>query len=157
MVVVGIPNKDRKRDLTTYHVHSFFGDSISAKTSGGAENFTKFIGEELLPYIEKEYPVTKYRTIVGHSFGGLFVVNALMHHPDLFTNYLAIDPSLWWDNQKFGIDAAKALRKVKLENKSLYVAVANTMPVGKQLSDMKVDTLSNTMHIRSILKFNEEM
>jgi predicted alpha/beta superfamily hydrolase len=92
MVVVAIPNTDRTRDLTPYHVPHIFGDTAFAKTSGGGENFTKFIEKELLPFVDKKYPTSPHRTLVGHSFGGLFVVNTLVHHPGLFTNYLAIDP-----------------------------------------------------------------
>ena len=157
MVIVAIPNTDRTRDLTPNHVQHIFGDTAFAKTSGGGENFTKFIAQELLPYVDKKYPTTVHRTLIGHSFGGLFVVNTLVHHPELFSNYLAIDPSLWWDDQKFGVEAAKALSSAKLENKSLFVAVANTIGKGKQLSDVKNDTASNTVHVRSIIKFNEAL
>ena len=157
MVVVAIPNTDRTRDLTPYHVTHIFRDTAFAKTSGGGENFTKFIEKELLPYVDKKYPTSLHRTLVGHSFGGLFVVNTLVHHPGLFTNYLAIDPSLWWDEQKFGVDAAKALAGSKFENKSLFVAIANTIGKGKQLGDVKDDTASSTVHIRSIIKFNDAL
>jgi predicted alpha/beta superfamily hydrolase len=157
MVVVAIPNTDRTRDLTPYHVTHIFGDTAFAKTSGGGENFTKFIEKELLPFVDKKYPTSSHRTLVGHSFGGLFVVNTLVHHPGLFTNYLAIDPSLWWDDQKFGADAAKVLTESKFENKSLFVAIANTIGKGKQLGDVKNDTASSTVHVRSIIKFNDAL
>lgn len=60
MVVVAIPNTNRIRDLTP----STVGYSPS---SGGAENFTTFIEKELIPFIDKKYPTTPYRTILGHS------------------------------------------------------------------------------------------
>ncbi|HEX3768979.1 MAG TPA: alpha/beta hydrolase-fold protein, partial [Puia sp.] len=98
MVVIAILNTDRTRDLTPTHVlHGIYG---RYETSGGAENFTGFIGKELMPYIEAHYPVAPYRTLIGHSFGGLFVINTLINHTDMFNAYIAIDPSLWWDNQK---------------------------------------------------------
>jgi uncharacterized protein len=155
MIIVGIPNTDRTRDLTPTFVREVFGDTTFSKTSGGAENFTKFIETELIPYIDKNFPTTSYRTLIGHSLGGLYAINTLINHTDLFANYLAIDPSLWWDGQKLSTQAATALEEKKFENKSLFLAVANTMKEGMQLSDLPTDTTESTEHIRSILKFNE--
>src|SRR5882757_6797115 len=113
MIVVAIPNTDRTRDLTPTHVSEMFGDSTRAKTSGGAENFTKFLSTELIPYIEKTYPTSPHRVLIGHSFGGLFAINTLVKNPELFTNYLAIDPSLWWDDARLSAEAEKILDTAK--------------------------------------------
>jgi predicted alpha/beta superfamily hydrolase len=156
MIVVGIPNTDRTRDLTPTHVTEMFGDTTFVKTSGGAEQFTQFIQDELMPYIDKTYPTTPYRTLIGHSFGGLFAVNALVNHPDLFNNYLAIDPSLWWDDQKLSKKADEVLSDPKYGTKSLFVAVANTMKKGMEVSSVHTDTTESTEHIRSILEFNKK-
>jgi predicted alpha/beta superfamily hydrolase len=95
MIIVGIANNEnRTRDLTTSKIEGFYTEN------GEAEKFTQFIEKELIPFIEKKHPVTQYRTLIGHSYGGLFTINTLIHHRDLFQNYLAIDPSLDWDNQK---------------------------------------------------------
>ena len=64
MVVVGIPNTDRTRDLTPTHVDVMFGDSAFARTSGGGAKFMDFVEKELIPYVESKYPVTGYRTFV---------------------------------------------------------------------------------------------
>ncbi len=154
MIVVGIPNTDRTRDLTPTHVTEMSGDTAFVKTSGGAEQFTQFIQDELMPYIDKTYPTAPYRTLIGHSFGGLFAVNALVNHPDLFNNYLAIDPSLWWDDQKLLKKADEVLSAPTYGTKSLFVAVANTMKKGMDVSSVHADTTEDTQHIRSILEFN---
>ena len=67
--------------------------------SGGAERFTQFLADELIPTIERTYPTSGHRTLIGHSYAGLFTIHTLIHHPDLFRNYVAIDPSLDWDDQ----------------------------------------------------------
>ncbi|MEN8204180.1 MAG: alpha/beta hydrolase-fold protein [Bacteroidota bacterium] len=77
MVVVAIPNTDRTRDLTPTHVDEMFGDSTFVRTSGGGDKFLDFMEKELIPYVEEKYPVTGYRTFVGHSFGGLIAVHAI--------------------------------------------------------------------------------
>ncbi len=153
MVVVGITNTDRTRDLTPTHINEMYGDTIFPKTSGGGKRFLSFIDKELMPYIEKEYPVTSYKTFVGHSLGGLTVIDALIERPNLFNNYVAIDPSLWWDNQKLLKRASKILSSKIYEGKTLYLGVANTMDKGMTINKVENDTTENTEHIRSILKF----
>ncbi len=153
MIVVGITNNDRTRDLTPTHVTEAFGDSTWAKTSGGGKNFLNFIEKELIPHIEKNYPASSYRTFVGHSLGGLIVVDALIDRPELFNNYVAIDPSLWWDNQELLKRAEDVMSKTIYSNKALYVGIANTMKEGFNIKDVVKDTAETTEHIRSILQF----
>lgn len=109
--------------------------------------------KELIPYIEKTYPATNYRTFIGHSFGGLAVIDALVERPNLFNNYVAIDPSLWWDNQEFLKNAESAISTSNYEGKSLFVGVANTLAENMKLGEVEKDTTEATIHIRSILKF----
>jgi predicted alpha/beta superfamily hydrolase len=95
MIVVGILNTDRMRDFTPAHVTSSAVVAASGlKTSGGGENFTTFLAQELIPYIDTHYPTSPHRTLVGHSLGGLLVLNTLVHHTSLFDNYVALDPSV---------------------------------------------------------------
>jgi hypothetical protein len=151
MVVVAILNTDRTRDLTPTHVlNGIYG---RFETSGGAENFTTFLGKELMPYIETHYPVAPFRTLIGHSFGGLFVINTLINHTDMYNAYVAIDPSLWWDGQKIMTEGETALREKKFKNKSLFFAIANTMNPGTDTMQVAHDTSVSTLHIRSNLLF----
>ena len=128
MIVVGIANTNRSRDLTPTHVYLdyFSGDSIKYE-SGGGDKFLDFIEVELIPYVEKMYPANNVRTFVGHSFGGLSVINALINRSHLFENYVAIDPSLWWDDQALLKTAESSLLINQLSGKALYVGVANTL------------------------------
>lgn len=153
MIIVGITNNDRTRDLTPTHMAEAFGDSTWAKTSGGGKNFLNFIEKELIPHIEKKYPASSYRTFVGHSLGGLTVVDALIDRPELFNNYVAIDPSLWWDDQELLKRAEDVMSKTTYSNKALYVGIANTMKEGSNIKDVVKDTTETTEHIRSILQF----
>lgn len=157
MIVVGITNTDRFRDLTPTHMKEFLGDTMLLRTSGGGENFTKFIADELIPYIDSHYPTTSYRTMIGHSLGGLMVINTTVHHPHLFANYLAIDPSLQWDVRKLSKEAQTIFNEKKFDNKFLYVAVANNMPEGMQLPDLAKDTTYLTDPMRSMLNFCDKV
>ncbi|HMJ46611.1 MAG TPA: alpha/beta hydrolase-fold protein [Ferruginibacter sp.] len=153
MIVVGIPNTDRMRDLTpTHSVTSPFGGGDFDKTSGGGENFTSFIEKELIPHIDSLYPTAPYRVFIGHSLGGLMVINTLINHPQLFNSYIAIDPSMWWDDQKLLKKASAGLSGKNYKDKSLFLAVANTMKTGMDTLLVKKDTGSATIHIRSNLQ-----
>ncbi len=90
-IVVSVLGIDRIKDFTPTHINDW-------KTSGGAANFLGFIKDELIPYINKAYPSNGDNTIWGHSLGGMFVINAMLNEPKTFKSYIAVDPSLWWDN-----------------------------------------------------------
>jgi predicted alpha/beta superfamily hydrolase len=154
MMVVGIPNTDRTRDLTPTHIDADppFMDSTFSKTSGGGENFIAFIEKELMPYIDHKYPTTHYKMLIGHSFGGLAVMQTFVHHNDLFNAYICIDPSMWWDKEKLLKQTQEILSEKKFEEKSFYLGIANTLEEGMDLKDVQKDTSQETKHIRSILK-----
>ncbi len=96
MIVVGIPNtSDRTRDLTPHTS----ADTMRFPTAGGADRLLNFIQQELFAYLAANYRTNHYKLLIGHSFGGLFAAPVLLHHPGVFNSYLAISPSLWWDQQ----------------------------------------------------------
>ncbi|WP_298534555.1 alpha/beta hydrolase-fold protein [uncultured Algibacter sp.] len=97
-IIVGIDNKFidgvvmRDRDLLpTYY-------DKRAPLSGKADNYIKFIKEELMPYIDKTYATSKFNTLFGHSHGGTFAIYSMAKEPNLFNAYITADPSLWWDS-----------------------------------------------------------
>src|SRR4030095_8283131 len=100
LIVVGITNTDRTRDLTPTHVKTTNPNgALQFPTSGGGDKFLKFIETELIPEIEKRYRVSPYRVLAGHSLGGLFAIHAMVSRPELFNSYIAVSPALQWDNQ----------------------------------------------------------
>jgi predicted alpha/beta superfamily hydrolase len=101
LIIVGIANTDRTRDMTPSHADEKNPDGTvqADPTSGGADHFADFIQNELMPEIERRYRVAPYKIFVGHSFGGLLAVHILITRPDMFQAYIAASPSLWWDNQ----------------------------------------------------------
>lgn len=153
MIVVAITNTDRTRDLTPTHVDVDppMMDSASSRTSGGGENFIAFMEKELMPYIDAKYPAAPFKMLIGHSFGGLAVMQSFTHHTHLFNAYISIDPSMWWDQQTLLNQTRKALAERKFEGKSLYLGIANTMEEGMDINRVQRDTSVGSRHIRSIL------
>ena len=99
MIVVGINNADRTRDMTPSKPKSGFGGTPWTGPAGGADKFLSFIADELLPTIDHNYRTRPYRVLIGHSLGGLFAVYALLNRPEVFQGYIITSPSLWWDDQ----------------------------------------------------------
>ena len=157
MVIVGISNnKNRMRDLTTSKVTEMYGMPFEQE-NGEADNFNKFIEAELIPFIENKYPVTNYRTLIGHSYGGLFTLHSLIHHPQLFSNYLAIDPSLDWDGQKLLKEAEILLTNQKYKNKSLFMSLSGQLHMQNSkvtLGNVMQDTTDFTLFARSSIAFS---
>ena len=156
MIVVGIPNTNRTRDLTPTHIISDppIMDTNFAKPTGGGEQFVSFIEHELMPHIDSAYPTAPYKILVGHSFGGLTVMNVITNHTRLFNAYIAIDPSMWYDQGHFLAATVKKLTNKKYEGTRLFVGIANTMPDGMTLVKMKADKSNDTRHIRSIFEMD---
>lgn len=159
MIVVGILNTDRRRDLTpTASLLDETGKPAYQKGStGGGEKFISFIRHELFHYIDSAFHTSDFKMLIGHSLGGLTVINCLINHSNLFNAFVAIDPSMWWDNKKLLFQATDTLKQIKFHNKYLFLAIANTMQMGMDTVQVKTDTSKQTIHIRSIFKFKDEL
>jgi len=128
----------RSRDLTPL-------SKIHGYKTGGAKSFTLFIQNELIPFIDKNYrTIPGDRTIVGHSFGGLYCSYVLFQHPDLFNRYIIVSPSLWYSDrvvfeyeEKFSIehqDLAASIYLAAGGDESLQVR-DNTQMFGNKLRE----------------------
>ena len=134
MIMVAIHNtNDRTRDLTpTHSLDDGFGRQDPARsTSGGGDNFLNFIEYELTPEIDARYQPLSYRILVGRSFGGLITLHSLVTRPSLFQAHIAIDPSLYWDNNQWLRQAEQILRKSRTLKNRVYLSVAEHAPKGE--------------------------
>lgn len=157
MVLVGIVNSNnRTKDLTPSEVKMKYGMPYN-ESSGGANQFTAFIAEELIPHVEKNYRISSHRTLIGHSYGGLFAINVLLNHSELFRNYVAIDPSLDWDNQKLVKNLRERISDIDLTEKSLYMSLGGQLHMQNSsitLENVMNDTSDFTLFARSNLEFS---
>jgi predicted alpha/beta superfamily hydrolase len=93
VIVVGVQNTDRTRDLTPSRDPEF-------PTSGGADRFLEFLETELVPFVESGFRTVPFRIFAGHSAGGNFAFHAMRVRPDLFQAVIAVSPWLVWDKRK---------------------------------------------------------
>ena len=125
LIVVGIINTDRTRDLTPEK--ALRGNANDNPTAGGADNFLKFIESELIPEIEKRYRVQPYRILAGHSLGGLFAIHVMITRPELFGSYVAVSPSLQWADEATLKKAEEFLSTRKEFNATLFTSLGNEL------------------------------
>lgn len=96
-IIVGIANVDRKRDLT--FPTSIASDKEKFPTTGGSANFMRYLADEVVPFVEQQYRTGPDRMLIGQSLGGLLATEVLFKRPEVFSRYLIVSPSLWWDNR----------------------------------------------------------
>jgi predicted alpha/beta superfamily hydrolase len=112
--LIGKPGNKRSRDFTP----TAFKTSWGGGGDGGGPAFLAFIEKEVIPLVEKTYPVTANRAIYGYSYGGLFTSYALLTRPDLFRTILIGSPSLFADDavilRRFEPDYAKTHKDLPL-------------------------------------------
>lgn len=139
-IIVGIANTDRKRDFT---FHTDLPDlRKDYPTTGHSDRFIRFLETELLPFIQASYKTTGTRYIIGQSLGGLLASEILLKKPQLFTHYLIVSPSLWWDNESL-LQQAKSLLE-RQENLQAYVYISAGMNEDK-IMQREAAALANTL------------
>ena len=92
--------RNRTRDYTpTFVAEGGYGPEIQEHSGGGPE-FLRAVETEIIPFIDGRYrTVPDERTLVGHSYGGLFSAWTLLTRPGLFSGHVAVSPSLWYDDR----------------------------------------------------------
>lgn len=135
-IVIGISNVDRKRDFT--YPSNLELDRTEFPTSGKSSKFIEFISKELQPIIKRNYRCNEESTIIGQSLGGLLATEILFEHPELFTNYIIVSPSLWWDEERI----LKRHFENSLEGKSIYIGVGNEGPTMIRVAQTLYNKLS---------------
>lgn len=120
-IVVGIATVDRRRDFTfptTIEV-----DKKTYSTAGHSDKFISFLETELQPFVETKYKTTQTKTIIGQSLGGLLETEILLKKPTLFTKYIIISPSLWWDNGSLLNQNTEILNENFKQPTEIYIGV----------------------------------
>jgi len=126
-ILVAVPNTNRFRDLTPTHSdNGLDGKGIEFfAQSGGGEKFLNFIKDELVPQIEKDYSTNDFRILAGHSNSGLFTMFAFLEVPHLFQAFIAVDPTLIWDNEILTKRLEEKIKRPPSSKNSIYISSAN--------------------------------
>lgn len=126
MIVVGVPNLSQ--DGRTYDLTPplTVPDTASGSApTGGGSRFLEFLTDELRPWVETRYRTQPFSVLVGHSFGGLLITQALIEDPEAFEAYISISPSLWWDDERFVSTATSIFEDHPDLNSWLYMTMGD--------------------------------
>jgi predicted alpha/beta superfamily hydrolase len=126
------------------------------------DSFSKFLSEDLIPEVKRNYRTNDYKILFGQSNTGLFVLYNLLSMPDLFNAYVIASPMFGWCSQ-FYYDKTKAfLSNNSSLNKKLYIAYGSLdyVEVLRYINDFKdilklspagfqysVDLIENAGHV----------
>lgn len=123
MIVVGIENTQRRRDMTGPTQVS--SDEKIAPHVGGSAEFRAFLRDELMPAIATRVRENGERAIIGESLAGLFIVETFLVAPEMFQTYIALSPSLWWNDRAIPRGYAAWRKAHPTAKGTLYFAVAS--------------------------------
>ncbi len=134
MIVTGIRNVNRNRDYVPkadpYH-----------NDTGGADDFLKFVKNEWIEKIDKTYSTSEYRFIIGHSFGGVFVMHAFFSNTVKFDGFIALSTSAWIADNILLEEAQNYFENTKEADAFVYMAVGEgdggpTLPSSQSLTEV---------------------
>ena len=140
-ILVGIENTERGRDLTG--ASEAEDDKQYCPITDGAKNFRAFITEELMPEISATYRTTKEKGIIGESLAGLFVMETFFVQPTAFDFYIAMDPSLWWNNHYLSSHAETLLSKLPDTELKLWFAGSSVEDISQYTRSVEKALISH--------------
>lgn len=153
IILAGIENTQRRRDLTGQT--EVEEDKKIAPLVGGSDKFSAFITEELFPEIDKRYRTTNKKGIIGESLAGLFIVETFLTNPGMFDYYIAMDPSLWWNNHYLVRNAKDLLSKFPATEKRFWFAGSKAKDISAYTNDL-AKTLGSEKNSHIIWKYSNE-
>jgi predicted alpha/beta superfamily hydrolase len=127
MLVVGIENTERRRDMTP--PTQVDDDRRVAPRVGGSAAFRRFIADELIPEVRRRYRATDASAVIGESLAGLFITEIFFTQPELFDTYVALSPSLWWNAEELVRLAGPRLRTRPDIPLTLYLSSADEQDI----------------------------
>ncbi|MDO1559305.1 alpha/beta hydrolase-fold protein [Brevundimonas sp. 2R-24] len=96
------------------------------RNSGGGPRFLDVLTDEVLPLIEARFRTAPgQRTLVGHSYGGLFCCWVLQERPHAFDQYLSVSPSLWYADEWLLVREAAGERAALTRPTLFYLGVGS--------------------------------
>lgn len=125
LILVGVETVQRRHEITPPATDVAAYEAELGAKPGGSADFRRFLGEEVMPWVDARYRTSGQDAVMGESLAGLFVVETLFEAPGLFDDYIAVSPSLWWEEMKYGVEAPAYLAKLDAAPRRLYLTLAD--------------------------------
>ncbi|MEE9433356.1 MAG: alpha/beta hydrolase-fold protein [Sphingorhabdus sp.] len=140
-ILIGVETVNRRSEISPPVADpAVYITELRAKP-GGSPIFRKFLADEVKPWVETHFRTSGNDAVLGESLAGLFIIETLFEMPDLFDDYIAVTPSLWWENMKYGREAKAYLSILPAGDRRLYVALADEGFRHKEGTDLLIAAL----------------
>ena len=153
IILVGIENTERGRDLSG--ASQVEKDGEYCPMTDGAKDFRNFITQELVKEINNKYSVNNKKGLIGKSLAGLFVMETFFLNPESFDFYIAMDPSLWWNDHYLEKNANSYLKNLPNNTIKLWFAGSGAEDISKHTNNV-AKTLEATAPKQLIWKYSDE-
>ncbi|MEG0487117.1 MAG: alpha/beta hydrolase-fold protein [Acinetobacter sp.] len=101
------------------------------RMAGGSQQFRELMFKEIMPWVNTQVKLDPQRTALwGHSYGGLFVLDTLLHS-DQFSHYFSASPSLTWADRRI-LNAVEKVKAEQVNAKKLWVMEGDFVPKAEQ-------------------------
>lgn len=127
-ILIGVKTKDRYSQLTPQwkrlplkRLDDAFKGAIKP---GGAPTFRNYLERDVIPWAIKRYR-TDRKILTAASLGGLFVIDTFLERPEMFDDYIALTPSVWWDGGRIVDDAAAKLARHAPSDRRIYFTMGD--------------------------------
>lgn len=127
-ILIGVKTEDRYSQLTPNmsrlpleRLKENFGERIKP---GGADTFRRYLERDIIPWATERYR-TDRKILTAVSLGGLFVLDTFLERPDMFDDYIALTPSVWWDDGRIVDQAAEKLLRHRPSNRRIYFTMGD--------------------------------
>lgn len=127
-ILIGVKTKDRYKQLTPElkrlpieRLKASFGQRM---VPGGANKFRNYLSRDVIPWVTGRYR-TERAVLTAASLGGLFVLDTFLEQPAMFDDYVALTPSIWWDDGRIVDEAAQKLAAHRPSDRRLYLTMGD--------------------------------
>ena len=127
-ILIGIKTEDRYSQLTPEmtrlpiaRLRENFGERMKP---GGAVTFRQYLERDVIPWATGRYR-TGRKILTAASLGGLFVLDTFLQRPEMFDDYIALTPSVWWDDGRIVDEAARALARHGRSDRRFYFTMGD--------------------------------
>lgn len=126
ITLIGIKMEENKR------VRDYTPTAIEGEESGNADDFFTFIGDDLIPELESQEILdsSSQKVILGHSIGGLAECYAFTNHHQIFTDYIILSPSLFWDDFNFFEIEANQRQNISQNEAKIFIGIGQNEDFG---------------------------
>jgi predicted alpha/beta superfamily hydrolase len=154
LIIVGIYNTGKSR------VNEYAPTKAPKLGGGRADRYAKFLIEEVMPFIHREYRAAadpRATGIGGSSLGGLLSLYLGLKLPHIFGKIAALSPSVWWDQRMIMEFAASATLRPPERKRSIFRrrSAENASPVPRPSIWLDIGTNEGPRIVPDVEQFRD--